>query len=272
MSQPPDPGLAFLDVDGEVAARMRTKRWAETAVGEPSTWPTSLRTVLQVVMASRFAMWLAWGPELTFFCNDAYRPTLGAKERWLGVPARDVWAEIWPDIGPRIAGVMETGRASWNEELELFMERRGFVEETYHTGSYSPLPDDGGATVGILCVVTETTARVVADRRLAFLGDLAARVADARNDGDVWRALDATVGDGHRDLPLVAAYRYDDPPHGARLAIATGCIPDPAARRFHWPIEDFDAAAGAVVLDDPTGFRSTAWREPCQQALLVPIG
>ena len=56
-------------------------------------------------------MWMAWGPELTFFCNDAYRrDTLGKKYPWaLGRPAREVWAEIWPDIGPRIETVLRTG-------------------------------------------------------------------------------------------------------------------------------------------------------------------
>ena len=50
-----------------------------------------------------------------------------------------MWAEIWPDIGPRIEGVLQTGQATWDEALLLFLERSGFVEETYHTFSYSPL-------------------------------------------------------------------------------------------------------------------------------------
>ena len=45
-------------------------------------------------------MWIGWGPELTFLYNDAYaHMTLGAKHPWaLGRPAREVWAEIWPQI------------------------------------------------------------------------------------------------------------------------------------------------------------------------------
>ena len=72
-------------------------------------------------------MWMAWGPELTFFCNDAYRrDTLGKKYPWaLGRPAREVWAEIWPDIGPRIETVLRTGEATWDEALLLFLERSG---------------------------------------------------------------------------------------------------------------------------------------------------
>ncbi len=93
------------------------------------------------MLTSRFAMWMAWGPELTFFCNDAYRrDTLGKKYPWaLGRPASEVWAEIWDDIGPRIEHVLASGEATWDESLLLFLERSGYPEETYHTFSYSPL-------------------------------------------------------------------------------------------------------------------------------------
>ncbi len=64
-----------------------------------------------MLLSSRFPMWMAWGPELTFFCNAAYRrDTLGRKYPWaLGRPASEVWAEIWNDIGPRIDRVLSTG-------------------------------------------------------------------------------------------------------------------------------------------------------------------
>ena len=77
-------------------------------------------------------MWMAWGPELTFFCNAAYRrDTLGRKYPWaLGRPASEVWAEIWDDIGPRIDTVLATGEATWDEALLLFLERSGYPEET----------------------------------------------------------------------------------------------------------------------------------------------
>ena len=94
----------------------------------PHDWPQSLVSVVRVLLTSRFSMWMAWGPELTFFCNDAYRrDTLGAKYPWaLGRPAREVWAEIWPEIGPRIDRVMATGEATWDEALLLFLERSGY--------------------------------------------------------------------------------------------------------------------------------------------------
>jgi hypothetical protein len=115
-----------LAAGGEVGRDLLRVDWASTPLGPPEQWPRSLQTVVGVVVSSRFAMWMAWGPELTFFCNDAYRrDTLGKKYPWaLGRSAREVWAEIWPDIGPRIEAVMRTGVATWDEALLLFLERR----------------------------------------------------------------------------------------------------------------------------------------------------
>jgi hypothetical protein len=86
------PGLEVVDLftgGGEMKALMRATAWAETPLGSPDTWPQSLRTVVQILLSSRFAMWMGWGQDLTFLYNDAYHPTLGIKHEWaLGASAR----------------------------------------------------------------------------------------------------------------------------------------------------------------------------------------
>jgi len=72
--------VAFLEGGGEMGARMRAFDWAATALGAPDTWPQSLRTVVRIMLDSRYAMWMLWGPDLTFFCNDAYLPTVGTSD------------------------------------------------------------------------------------------------------------------------------------------------------------------------------------------------
>ena len=73
---------------GDMAARIAEHDWAATPLGPLDGWPQSLRTAVRILLTSRFAMWMAWGPELTFFYNDAYAAdTLGAKHPWaLGQP------------------------------------------------------------------------------------------------------------------------------------------------------------------------------------------
>ena len=167
---------------GEVGADLAAVDWGATSLGVPAEWPGSLTTTVRVMLASRFSMWMAWGDDLTFMCNDAYRrATLGTKYPWaLGKPASEVWAEIWDDIGPRIESVLDDGVATWDESLLLYLERNGYREETYHTFSYSPLAHDDGSIVGMLCVVVEETDRVLGERRLATLHDLAGALRGRR--------------------------------------------------------------------------------------------
>jgi PAS domain S-box-containing protein len=241
--------------------------------------------VVNIVLGSRFSMWMAWGPELTFFCNDAYRrDTLGAKYPWaLGRPASEVWAEIWPDIGPRIERVMQTGEATWDEALLLFLERSGFSEETYHTFSYSPLADDDGAIVGMLCVVSEETERVIAQRRLATLRDLGSDLTALRTEAEVLAAAARHLRAGERDLPFSLIYLRDED-GTLRLASATGVAPGhpvapaaigPGAGGWAAALADADGAppptvplAGAEAAGLPTG----GWPRPPAAVAIAPLG
>ncbi len=239
---------------GEMGALMQSRNWSATALGPPGDWPHSLRTVTRILLTSRFAMWMGWGPDLTFFYNDAYRAmTLGAKHPWaLGRPAREVWAEIWPQIGPRIDQVLTTGEATWDERLLLFLERSGYTEETYHTFSYSALPDDEGSIRGHLCVVTEETERVIDERRLAVLKELGTHLGAAKNEDEVFVAAAHSVAADARDLPFSITYVFG-PERQATLVSVSG-VEMPAAVP---PVTTVDELAAAWGLGD--GY---AWDAP----------
>ncbi|WP_221089438.1 ATP-binding protein [Deinococcus aquaedulcis] len=209
MTTPPDfdLSLGLFAGGGEMARRMLAFDWARTSLGVPASWPQSLKTAVRIMLTSRFAMWMAWGPELIFFCNDAYLPTLGVKGDWaLGTRSDVVWAEVWSAAGPRIDHVLQTGEATWDEGLQLFLERSGYPEETYHTFSYSPLADDAGAVTGMLCVVTEETERVVGERRLRVLGRLSAQLNEARRTAEVMDAVRVGLEAEAHDLPFALIY------------------------------------------------------------------
>eukprot|EP01035_Chromulina_nebulosa_P016486 gene16486-21840_t len=196
--------LDFLNGGGEMGRRMRGFDWASTPLGPANRWPQSLKTIVRVMLDSRFAMWLAWGPELRFLCNDAYLPTVGLKQQWvLGAPADQVWHEIWEDIGPRIAHVLSTGQATWDEGLQLFLQRSGYQEETFHTFSYSPVYDDDNRTAGMLCVVVEDTPRVLSERRLKLLRELAAvETGSAPGLAQAGRLMLQVLRNGALDVPF----------------------------------------------------------------------
>ena len=274
--------VAFLDGGGEMGARMRAYDWTTTPLGPPHTWTQSLRTVVRIMLDSRYAMWMLWGPDLTFFCNDAYLPTVGIKRDWvLGARSDKVWAEIWPDIGPRIEHVRNTGEATWDEGLLLFLERSGYPEETYHTFSYSPVYDDDATVAGMLCVVTEDTERQLSERRIALLGAIGTDMASIKSEAEVFAVLDRHIGLGVADLPCTLTYVQGERESLARRVAHTGFGASPAIAampvdtELRWPIARVLETATEFVVDDveaqtpplPAG----PWREPPRAALLLPI-
>ena len=271
---------------GEVASLIVAHDWSDTPLGPIERWPQSLQIVLRILLGSRYAMWLGWGPELRFFYNDAYaRMTLGKKHPWaLGRPAREVWSEIWSDIGPRAEAVMTSGVATWDEGLRLFLERSGFREETYHTFSYSPVPGEDGGVDGLLCVVTEDTERIIGERRLRTLRELATGLATTKSEHDVVGAVAAQLDKNPYDLPFALVYLIDASGERATLASTAGLegadpvipeaieLADPAAA---WAAHDLLARGDVVLVDDlahrfasvPRG----AWDLAPASAAVVPI-
>jgi PAS domain S-box-containing protein len=277
--------MSFLASGGEMGRRIRQFDWSQHPLGPPNSWPQSLKVAVRIMLTSRYAMWMGWGPEFYFFCNDAYSPTLGLKrDSALGLSARKVWEEIWSDIGPRAESVARTGEATWDEALLLFLERSGFSEETYHTFSYSPLPDDDGNVGGLLCVVTEETERVIGERRLALLRDLGADLAGVKEEHELFRATCARLAEGSRDLPFALIYLLAKDGASAELVCSSGMADgSPMAPRVIgleeknpvWPAAAVFAGGEAVpVRDLATRFGevpSGPWDKAPRDALLVPI-
>jgi signal transduction histidine kinase len=155
---------AFLTGAGEVSALLRGHDWSTSPLGDPDGWPTSLRTVVSLLLHSKFPMFVAWGADLGFLYNDAYIEVLGDKHpSALGRPFQEIWAEIWGDICPLIDRAL-AGEASYHENLPLTMRRNGFDEQTWFTFSYSPVHDENHAVAGVYCACTETTGQVLAER------------------------------------------------------------------------------------------------------------
>ncbi|GAA1642436.1 SpoIIE family protein phosphatase [Actinoplanes couchii] len=269
----PDPLPPVFAAGGDVGRDLAAVDWDATPLGPPEAWPQSLRTAVGILLSSRFAMWMAWGPELTFFCNASYRrDSLGQKYPWaLGRPAGEVWAEIWADVSPRVDTVMRTGDATWDEALLLFVERSGYREESYHTFSYSPLRDDDGTVVGLFCVVSEETDRVLGERRMATLRDLGSDPSVVRTEQEMLSFAGRQLERNLRDLPFTLTYLFRED-GSARLAAATGVPADhPVTAAGLWPVAK--AAGGeSVLIDLPvTDVPAGDWPAPPTQALVVPL-
>jgi PAS domain S-box-containing protein len=167
MRTPTVPALAFLVDGGETGALMRGHDWSQSPLGRPDFWPQSLRSLVGLMLQSKFPMFVAWGPEFGFLYNDAYAEILGAKHpAALGCRFRDIWAEIWEDIHPIVEQAMQ-GNATYHENLPLKIRRKEYDEQAWFTFSYSPVRDESDGVTGMFCAVTETTEQVLAERHRA---------------------------------------------------------------------------------------------------------
>ena len=213
----------FLAGGGEMGALCRTLDWASTALGPVEAWPQSLRSALSVCLGSRFPIVIYWGPSCTVLYNDRYAEILGKKHPWaLGRPCREVWSEIWDVIAPMLQGVLDTGEATWSEDQLLILERRGYPEECYFSFSFSPVRGAEGSVDGIFTAVIESTGRVLGERRLRTLRNLAARMAAAQGEEEAWQGSIDALADNPHDLPFALLYRAESEAGPLRLVAGRG--------------------------------------------------
>jgi PAS domain S-box-containing protein len=263
--------------------------WAASPLGPMESWPLELRSILDVVLSSRFPMVFWWGEHLIQFYNDAYLPIIGGKHpEALGQTAQVCWSEIWDTIGPQIAAVHTGGPATWNEDVLLDINRHGFVGESYFTWSYSPLPSASAphGVGGVLCTVQETTEKVIGERRIRLLRDLAAHGTEARSAEEECSVAALTLARYAKSVPFALIYLVDETRTVARLAathgvdlgdegVCPGTVSLDAGATGPWP---FRAALDAqslvrverldtVLARVPSG----PWPEPPREAVVVPI-
>jgi len=282
--------MSAIEPGSELARLIAEKDWSTTPVGATHTWPPALRMVLNLLLANRFPLLLWWGPEYVQFYNDAYRPIPGAKHpKALGQPAAECWAEIWHVLKPLIDTPFMGGPPTWIEDFELEPRRAEFPEETHFTVAYSPVPDETAPNGigGVLATVHEITAKVIGERRLALLRELATRATEGRTAEDACSVAAEILARYPKDLPFSLLYLLDEGRKHARLVGAAGLSKDhPAGPDFIDLSQDagdawstFSAMAvrqNSIAVVEKLASRLPnvppgPWSDPPRSAVIVPI-
>jgi hypothetical protein len=278
-------GMQFMSGGGELGALMRGHDWTRTPLGAPSSWPQSLKLALRLMLNSLQPVWVGWGEEFFYFYNDAYRPIIGGRHPLaLGRPARKVWPETWPQIGPMLDSALRGDVGTYVEAQLLIMERHGYPEETYYTWSYTPVPNDDGGPGGIFCANTDDTQRVIGERQLALLRELASRGTNARSAQEACRLCMDALATDPRDLPFGLLYMAEA--DGAPLALVgtTGIEAGHAAApatiapgtNTPWPAGDALKGGAALLASDlekqfPNGLPQGVWERAPREAAIIPV-
>jgi signal transduction histidine kinase len=260
---------------GEMEALMRAKDWSQTRLGVRDKWPQSLKTALSIVLSSRFPMIVFWGPELCVLYNDAYIPIFANKHPdVLGKPGVEAWGEVWDVIGPMFDAVMRRGETTWSNDQLLFLRRKGFAEETYFTWSYSPITDETGGVGGVFTSVIETTARVLGERRLKTLRELAEGSTRAADVAEAYALSARIIGENLHDVPFGAIFAGAD---GELSLRASWGVPEGhrAASPRSWGVTLTDGTPEGTVIElaqiGVGEISSAVWPDPVRQAVVMRL-
>lgn len=166
------------------------------------------------------------------------------------------------------------------------MDRNLPREETYFTFSYSAILGATGTVDGIFCACTETTARVIDERRLRTLRDLASRSSEARSAEEACTVAARLLGQNARDIPFALIYLLDAQRTVAQRAALSGLSSShraapatiavlPSSQEHRWPLfEVMQQATPRLVtnLQEQFGTLPTGpWPESPEAALVLPL-
>jgi signal transduction histidine kinase len=270
---------------GEMGKVIRAADWSDSPLGPLDSWPQSLRTTVGLCLASNFPISLVWGPGYVQIYNDGYWPICGKKHPdSMGQSFRECWASPWPVIGESFERALG-GETSYLENQRMFLDRYGYPEETFFTFSFSPIRDESGGVGGLFHPVTETTAKMISERRTRTLRDLASRTGKAQSTKEALILAAQAMADAALDLPFALFYTLDPVAGEARLAAATGLevggIASPAvvdlknSQPAVWPITEVFRSSQVIEVDDVARRLGSQvcgpYPEPPHTALLLPI-
>jgi signal transduction histidine kinase len=273
---------------GQMGELMRSFDWASTPLGPPDTWCPTLQMMTRMLLSNSFPILLWWGPDFIQLYNDAYIPVLGDKHphRALGKPFRECWSEVYHVLGPLAEIPFQGGPATWIEDIPVELNRYSYKEEAHFTISYSPVPDPAAfrGIGGVVAIVHEISAKIVGDRHILALRDLASWSAETKSAEGACMEAAKTLASYRNDVPFALVYLLDENGEVAHLAgkAETGdcmalCPPsvelnDPSAV---WPFEGCLRGEEIVIVDDLAGrfgnVPAGPWSDPPNMAAVVPV-
>jgi len=161
--------------DSEMLRRINEYDWTETPLGPMTEWPAPLRNTVSMMLSTRLAMALLWGPELTLIFNDAYALAVGDRYRgMLGGRASQKWAHIWDEVAETLVEVRESGVPRLCRDRVYPAWSKGVMRTVTLDVSYSPVLQEDGSPGGVLCIAYEMTDRA---RAVAIANAERARLA-----------------------------------------------------------------------------------------------
>lgn len=283
----PAPSSGWLVGGGEMGSVVRSMDWSKTPLGPIESWPESLRTTVNLALASNFPISLAWGPKRIQIYNDGYWPICGGKHpQAMGQDFKECWFSAWPVIGEAFESAA-AGVTAFLENQRMFLDRNGYLEETFFTFSFSPIRDETGKVAGLFHPVTEMTAQSLAERRLGVLRDIADEAGNACSVDESAKLIMEALSRHQLDVPFAALYFVEGNGARARLVesahirpcqgptLETISLKHEDQAQVAWPLAEAAAAGMALECQELEArfgsIDSGPYPEPPQLAMVLPM-
>ena len=186
---------AFLTNGGSCADLIAEKDWSATPLGPLADWPACLANATSLLLRSHVPIVMLWGPEGVMLYNDAYSGFAGGRHpELLGSNVREGWTEV-ADFNDNVMRVGLAGETLHYRDQELTLHRNGAPEQVWMDLDYSPVLGEDGEPAGVICILAETTERVAAERRTAFLLALADDLRGLSTPADIMNMTADRLGD-----------------------------------------------------------------------------
>ncbi|UKZ75397.1 hypothetical protein TrVFT333_003082 [Trichoderma virens FT-333] len=199
--------------------------WASTPLGPMSEWPYNLRAVANMVMGSPNPAAMYWGREYVSIYNAAYVALAGSKHPSLmGKRYADGWSELNEEFAPIFKSAWESGQATMKNDDQLFINRHGFLEETFFSWSIIPLLGEEGEVVGLFNPSFENTRRRINERRMLTLREIGERTASAASVNEFWPQVRKGLAFNEYDLPFSMIYSIKDEAESEVSSLHSGSL------------------------------------------------
>jgi signal transduction histidine kinase len=243
---------------GKMGIEVSAKDWSKTPLGPIDKWPQSLRTTVSLCLASNFPISIAWGPKRVQIYNDGYWQICGDKHpASMGQDFKECWFTAWPVIGDAFESATD-GQTKFLVNQRMFLDRNGYLEETFFTFSFSPIKGESGGVDGLFHPVIELTQQSLGDRRMIILRNIAARTMNAKTSAEAIALIMEVIKESELDIPFGLLYTLNAEGDSLTLKKSTG-LPS-----------DSGLCANEINLEEDNG---TAWpfKKAIHQGIPVKI-
>jgi PAS domain S-box-containing protein len=202
----------------------RTIDWAMTPLGPMDSWSPEFRQTANLCMGNPHPAALFWGSDLTMLYNEAYaREVAGNKHPSLmGTGFSGPFSELWDAVSPIFAECARTGISIRKDHDYLPINRRGFVEETFYSWSWTPLYGGSNRILGFYNAPFETTDQVLSLRRTHTISKIGELTAQAKTVKQFWKAVLDGLQDNHCDVPFALLYSVGDAEDADHSSVSSG--------------------------------------------------